>query len=117
MSKMDDVLLTPSLQQDVLLWFEEVILPQSSADGSFDKFLDELAELKDARRVQSEVEILHSQADRLVAEEAADVMISFLAWCHAAGVPLRQAVQDKHKINRGRTWGPPDERGVRRHVG
>jgi hypothetical protein len=90
----------------VLTWFKEVILPESSADGTWEKFLDELDELKEARLFNRDKQ----------GEEAADVFISYIAWCFAEGIDLGTEVAAKHLINEGRTWGPPDERGTRRHV-
>lgn len=92
------------LQTRILTWFKEVILPESSADGTWEKFLDELEELKLARGTNDE----H--------DEAADVFISYIAWCYAQGIDLSMSVAAKHIINKTRTWGPPDERGTRRHI-
>lgn len=111
----------PEVQRDILEWFEAVILPQSHADGTWDKFLEELEELEIARARRRAAELSDSAPALALALreeniEAADVFISFLAWCFAEGLHLNGSTVFKHAINRGRTWGPPDERGVRRHV-
>ena len=121
MPNLEDVLIPLAAQEEILHWFEDVILPESSAEGTFEKFLDELAELRTARRhlnhiVENEPEVDPVFALEHLEEEAADVIISYLAWCYAEGLRLRQAVRNKHKTNLGRKWGPPDDRGVRRHV-
>lgn len=110
------------LMKGICTWFDMEIAPQSHAEGTLKKAAEEMAELMDAHVLLKAheqhdtgvVALLEHQAKR--DEEAADVFIAFVAYCHIADIDLDAAVAEKMKINRARVWGPPDADGVRRHV-
>ena len=61
-------------------------------------------------------ELIEAPHDRL---EWADCMILLMDAAKKNGYQMDDLctfVQEKMEINRGRTWGDPDENGVRRHV-
>lgn len=51
-----------------------------------------------------------------IAEECADIMHLLFQVADKCGFDLLEATREKFEINKGRTWGEPDERGVVRHV-
>jgi len=50
-----------------------------------------------------------------ISAEAADCGILLLMVAHLADFSLDDAIQEKHRINENRTWGPPDENGICHH--
>lgn len=115
-------------QFDIFDWFATTILPRSSAEGTYEKLQEELAEFKEAYENfwqastylgddadEEEQRVIQAAWDKL-REEAADVAIVFLCWALAANIGLGDQVAKKHVVNKARTWGEPDGRGVIRHT-
>lgn len=71
---------------------------------------DEVEELDDAQ-IDAPNILTYKQM-----EEAADIAILLLQYAHRKGFDLGKMIEEKHTINLARKWGPPDERGVVRHV-
>ena len=118
-----------STQFDIFEWFTTTILPHSSAEGTYEKLQEELAEFKEAHehywqastylsasdRSDEDVAIIQGAWEKL-REEAADVAIVFMCWALSANIRLGDRVAEKNEVNKAREWGEPDERGVIRHV-
>ena len=61
-------------------------------------------------------EILLSDSDQQLEEEAADVAIVLCGIAHLVGFDLIAAMECQFKVLQTRTWAPPDARGVISHV-
>lgn len=116
-----------ALQQRIIAWYKSEILPRSHADGTYEKLQEEIEELNAAMWEylqavtylgpgDAEEAAVISNARQRVREEAADVAIVLLCWAHAESIDLGDAVANKHRVNEGRQWGPPNAAGVRRHI-
>lgn len=82
-------------------WWEKVMAEKYPGTPSLVKVISELKELEDNPANQ---------------EEAADVFIAFVIYCHRARINLGHAAVRKMGINRARNWGEPDANGEVHHV-
>lgn len=85
---------------EVTEWASRTFPGQTPASKA-EHLLDEAGELKD---------------DPSNGEEMADVLILLLNLAEMHGLDLLEEARKKMAINRTRTWGPPDERGVCNHI-
>jgi len=89
------------LQSEIATWADG-LNPNRTALSLIAKMLEELGELIASER----------QDDPL---ELADVLILALDLAHIQGIDLAEAVQQKMRVNRARTWEIADN-GAMRHV-
>lgn len=89
-----------TLVKEIEEW-QEKTFPNSTHDGVLDHLEEEVWELK---------------KDPDDWKEIADVFILLVAAAKYAGISLANAARAKMMLNRERTWGKPDERGVINHV-
>lgn len=94
------------LQKEIGEW-SCATFPGSVLLGSGEHLTREVSELFD------EIEIQNAAG---IQEEAADCAILLLGIAHRSGFDLEAAIEKKMAINRLRTWGAPDVRGVVEHV-
>lgn len=71
--------------------------------------------------IQSKVEHLRDEVNELYdaptdGEEMADCLILLANLADLSGIDLFEEAEKKLAKNRLRTWGPPDERGVCKHI-
>lgn len=96
-----------SLRNQVHDWHRRAF-PDAAALPCALHLLEEAQELVDAIR--------DGEGTERVAEEAADVLMLLFGLERVGGFHLVHAGFHKLTRNRRRTYGPPDENGVRRHV-
>ncbi|MGE0539731.1 MAG: dATP/dGTP pyrophosphohydrolase domain-containing protein [Dehalococcoidia bacterium] len=93
-------------QGEVSAW-ASATFGESTPDRVLTHLEDEVRELRAALE----------RGDRLaICEEAADVHLLLLRLASMERFSLYQASERKLAVNRTRTWGEPDERGIVRHV-
>jgi NTP pyrophosphatase (non-canonical NTP hydrolase) len=60
--------------------------------------------------------LMHESEERAL-EEVADVILTAASGCHANGLDVEYAVQDKHRVNMARKWeAHPDIPGAVRRI-
>lgn len=72
--------------------------------------------LREVDELSLALSVKNYEVDDEVRHEAADVAILLLALCARLGFSLREAIDEKMKINGSREWGKPDDDGVIEHV-
>jgi hypothetical protein len=112
-----------SLKSKVLRWWHETFDGRRNVGpaGVWDKFLEEVEELREAQQVLDSADPLLTDAQWKFLKakrdaEAADVAISFAVWLELADVDEDAAVALKLEVLRSRTWAETDTPGVYRHV-
>lgn len=92
--------------RDVVRWHQKEFRDAAPA-GAVAQLAEEVMEL---------AAVMDQADDAGTAEELADCFILLVAIARLTGVDLAAAAQAKLEVNKGRTYGPPDEYGIRRHV-
>lgn len=118
----EDVPPLPSLQNRIGTWGDATFPRDTSTPdaheatcaGVLAHLEDEIVELTDAFGGVT-FPLLESEITE-IAFEAADCAMLLFQFAHRMGFDLIAYVEDKLVINRNRTWGEPDDRGVVRHV-
>lgn len=91
-----------SFQKELGDWCDKTF-PNSTPKTILAHFKDEAKELLDASDAETDQEI-------------ADCIMLLLHLAHKRGVSARDAIREKFEVCKKRKWGPPDDRGVVRHV-
>lgn len=92
-------------QREICDWAAETF-PDAEMGDVTSKMYDEMIEL------YQDVTCRHDEG---VGAEIADVVIMLYQIADRCGVDLEQAVINKMAVNKARTWGKADDRGVVRH--
>lgn len=102
----DDPTELQRFQAEVGQWGEKTF-PGSTFESIVAHLVEEADELDRALRLAHPVDI---------EEEAADCFLLIVQLAHKLELDLMRAARAKLAINRRRTWGEPDARGVVHHV-
>lgn len=93
---------------EISAWQKQTF-PQATSLSKIEHLLEEVQELK--------VDLQTGNPDRRL--EFADCFILLFGAANADGMTfgdIRNAIHEKHKINKNRKWGNPDKNGVVKHI-